>query len=57
MVIVVQADALAFLRQENIDITICRVFMQMALDIVSQSLVSVTERNRLGTEIIIESAS
>ena len=57
MVIVVQADTLAFLRQENIDITVCGVFMQMALDIVPQSLVPVTERNRLCTEVIIESAS
>jgi hypothetical protein len=57
MMIVVQPDAPALLGQEDIYITVGRITMELALDVVTKSFMAVAQCHGLCTEIIVEATS
>ena len=52
MVVIVQPDTPAPLRQEYVDVAIGGVTVQLALDVVAQTLVAVAKRHRLCAEVM-----
>ena len=56
MVKVVHTYATAVLREEDVYVTVGRVTVQLALDVAPKTAMAVSQRNRLTTQVKIETA-
>ena len=56
MVIVVHTDTTTVLREEDVYVSVGRVTVQLALDVAPKTAMAVAQRNRLTTQVKIETA-